>query len=119
MRMSDWSADVCSSDLSGMTTASEEAQRLGRIADQQVLRLLIMVQHHLVRLAPDARLLVSAKGRMGRIGVVAIGPDAPGLDGAAHAIGGVAVAAPHPRAQAIERVVCDVQRLRLDLEGDR
>ncbi len=57
-------------------TGSEEAERLGRVADQQVLGLLIVVEHHLVGFAPDARLLVAAERRMGGIGVVAVDPDA-------------------------------------------
>src|SRR6218665_3638351 len=59
---------------------SEEAERLGRVADQHVLGLLVVVEHHLVRLAADARLLVAAEGRVCRIGMVAIGPHATGLD---------------------------------------
>ena len=51
-----------------------------------------MIEHHQVRLAPDARLLVAAEGRMRRIEVVAVGPHPPGLDRAAGAIGAVDVA---------------------------
>ena len=62
---------------------SEEAQRLRAVADQQVLRLLIVIQHHLMGFAADAGLLVAAERRMRGIGMVAVGPHAPGLDGAA------------------------------------
>src|SRR4051812_13018576 len=95
---------------------SEEPERLVAVADQQGLGLLIVVQHHLVVLAPDARLLVAAERRMRRIGVIAVRPDPAGLDAAAHAEGGVHVARPHARAQPVERVVGDRQRLFLVLE---
>src|SRR5262245_52199948 len=65
---------------------SEEPERLRRIAHQQVLCLLIVVKHHLVCLAPDARLLVAAERCVRRIGVVAVGPYAAGLDLTAHAV---------------------------------
>jgi hypothetical protein len=52
-------------------------------SDQHVLHLLVVVEHHLVVLAPDARLLVAAERRMRRIGVEAVCPDATGLDRAA------------------------------------
>src|SRR6516165_3733063 len=84
---------------------SEEAELLGAIADQHVLRLLIVIEHHLVGLAADARLLIAAERRMGGIGVVAIGPHAAGLDRAAEAVAAIGVAAPHARAKAVERVV--------------
>src|SRR5512134_3859704 len=45
---------------------SEEAERLRRVAHQQVLGLLVMVEHHLVRLAADARFLVAAEGGVRR-----------------------------------------------------
>ena len=64
---------------------SEEAQLLGAVTHQHVLRLLIVIEHHLVGFATDARLLVSAERRMRRIGVIAIGPHAAGLDRAAGA----------------------------------
>src|SRR3984957_6726055 len=54
---------------------SEEAELLRAVADQHVLGLLIMIEHHLVVFAADARLLVAAERRMCGIGVVAIGPN--------------------------------------------
>jgi hypothetical protein len=61
-------------------------------------------QHHLVVLPAHARFLVAAeRGVPGR--VVAVGPHAAGLDGAAHAVRHVAVAAPHAGAQAVEGVI--------------
>src|SRR3954447_488271 len=96
---------------------SEEAQRLRAVADQEVLGLLVVVEHHLVVLAPDAGLLVAAEGGVRRVEVVAVRPDPPGLDLAAEAVGAAAVAGPHARPQAVERVVGDRERLRLVLEG--
>ena len=61
----------------------EEAQRLGVVAHQQVLGLLVVVEHHLVGLAADAGLLVPAERRMRGVRVVAVRPDAAGLDLAA------------------------------------
>ena len=60
--------------------ASEESELLWAVADQEILGLLVMVEHHLVGLAANARLLVAAECRMRRVGVVAIGPDPSGLD---------------------------------------
>jgi hypothetical protein len=90
---------------------SEEPERLRAVADQQVLRLLVVVEHHLVVLATDAALLVAAERRVRRVDVVAVGPDAAGLDAAAEPVGGVDVARPDAGAQAVERVVRQLQRL--------
>src|SRR5438094_621856 len=62
---------------------SEKPECFVGIADQDVLRFLIVVEHHFVGLAAEARLLVSAESGMGRIGVIAVRPYAPGLDAAA------------------------------------
>src|ERR1700722_10400841 len=50
---------------------SEEAKRLGAVAHQDVLGLLIMIQHHLVVLTADAGGLIAAEGGVRRIGVIA------------------------------------------------
>ena len=76
-----------------------------------------MVEHRFVVLAPDAGLLIAAKGRVSGIGVIAIGPDAARLYRAAEAVAAVHVAAPHARAKAIERVVGDFERVVVVLEG--
>ncbi len=60
---------------------------------------------------PDARLLVAAKRRMSRIGVIAVCPYASGLNAAAHFIGQITVTTPDARPQAILRVVGELQRL--------
>src|SRR5579875_258371 len=65
----------------------EQAQRLRAVADQQVLGLLVMVEHHLVRLPTEAGLLVAPERGMGGIQVVAVGPHPASLDLAAQEIG--------------------------------
>ena len=70
-----------------------------------------------MRLAADAGLLVAAERRVRRIGVVAVGPDAAGLDGAAEAVGARAVAGPDAGAEAVERVVGDGERFVVVLEA--
>src|ERR1700681_3391826 len=86
---------------------SEEPLRLIAVGDEQVLGLLVVVEHHLVVLAAESRLLVAAERRMRGVGVVAVGPHSAGFDVAAGAVGSVAVAAPDPGTQAVEGVVGD------------
>ena len=80
---------------------SEEAQLFRAVADQHVLGLLIMIKHHLVRFAANARLLVTTERGVCRIEVVAVGPDAAGLDFTAEAIGLRAVTRPNARTEAV------------------
>src|ERR1700676_980030 len=47
----------------------EKAQGLRAVAHQNVLGLLVMIQHHLVGFPADAGLLVTSECRMRRIGV--------------------------------------------------
>src|SRR6188472_1457517 len=82
---------------------SEEAERLGVIADQQALGLAVVLEHHLVVLAADAGGLVAAERRVGGVLVVAVGPHAAGLDRAAHPVGPCRVARPDAGAEAVER----------------
>ena len=96
----------------------EEAQRIDVVAHQQVFRLLIVIEHHLVRLTPHAGLLVPAKRGMRRIQVVAIGSHATRLDRAAHAVGAVDVAGPQAGAEAELGVVGDGQCFGFVLETD-
>src|SRR5712691_7449047 len=96
---------------------SEEAELLRAVADQQVLGLLVVIEHHLVGFATDTRLLVAAEGGMRRIGMIAIGPDAARLDGAAEAIEPARIAAPDTGTEAVERVVGDRERLVVIPEG--
>src|SRR4029077_19595593 len=99
-----------------IASRSEEAELLRAVADQHVLGLLIMIEQHLVVFAADARLLVAAERRMRGIGVVAIGPDAAGLDRAAESVAAIGVAAPDAGAKAVERVVGDRERFLVGLE---
>src|SRR5699024_11883561 len=65
----------------GLRTAdSEEALRPLRVGDEQVLGLLVVVEHHAVVLAAEAGLLVAAERRVRRVLVVGVGPHAPGRD---------------------------------------
>src|SRR6478735_2599356 len=84
---------------------SEEPELLARVGHQQVLGLLVVVEHHLVVLAADARALVAAERRRGGVGVVAVRPHPPGLDVAARAVGDRRLAGPHAGAQPVEGVV--------------
>src|SRR5262245_24250982 len=83
---------------------SEEADGLGVLSPQEVLGLLLAVEHHAVILAAEARLLVSAECGMCGVQVVAVHPDAPALDRAPRAVGRVGVTRPHAGAEAVERV---------------
>src|SRR5664279_3798933 len=65
----------------------EEAERLGAVTHQQVLRLAVVVEHHRVVLPADAGDLVPTERCARRIGVVAVRPDAPSLDLASHLVG--------------------------------
>src|ERR1700682_4375045 len=94
----------------------EEAQRLGRIAHQDVLRVLIVLEHHLVVFATNTRLLVAAKSSVRRIGVIAIRPYAAGLNLASELVGTIAISGPHACAEAVKRVVGDCERVRFVLE---
>jgi ParB family chromosome partitioning protein len=92
-------------------TMARRTRGLGAVADQEVLGLLVVVEHHRVALAADAGVLVAAERRVRRIEVVAVGPHPAGLDAAAHAVGLRAVAAPHRGAHAVQRVVGDRERV--------
>ena len=83
----------------------KEAESFRAVAYQQVLGLLIVIEHHPMVFAAKSRLLIAAKRRVRRIEVVAIGPDASGLDGAAEAIGGVDASCPHASAKPIEGII--------------
>src|SRR6516162_729562 len=96
--------------------ALEEAEFLRTVADQQVLGLLVVVEHHLVRFASDARLFVAAKRCMRGVGVVAVGPDPARLDRPAEAVATIGVAAPDPGAEAIQRIIGNRQGFFVGLE---
>src|SRR5688500_15838879 len=83
----------------------EEAELLRAVADQEVLGLLVVLQHHAVILPADPRLFVATERRVRGVRVIAVGPDPPRPDTAPHPVAGVRVPAPDTRAQAIRRVV--------------
>src|SRR5215470_16936380 len=87
---------------------SEEPELARRVADQQVLGLLVVLEHHLVILAADAGLLVAAEGGVRRVQVIAVRPHPAGLDRPAQAIGGVHVPGPYAGPQAVQRVIGDL-----------
>src|SRR5579863_107541 len=98
-------------------TASEQPERFGAVADEQVLRLTVVIQHHEMVLAADARDLVATEGGPCRVLVVAVRPDATGLDAAAHLVGPGAVSGPDAGAQPVEGVIRDRQGVRVVGEG--
>ena len=73
----------------------KEAQRTITIADEQIFLLLVVVKGHLVALSPNARLLVTPKGRMGWIRVVTVHPYSPRLNAPRHAIGLIGITGPN------------------------
>src|ERR1700747_161118 len=95
---------------------SKEAKGLGRIAYQDVLGVLIVVEHHFVIFAPDAGLLVSAECGMSRIRMVTVCPHATGLNLATELVGPVPVAGPDAGAETVECVVCHRKRVLFVLE---
>ncbi len=68
-------------------------------------------------LATDTGLLVTTERGVGRVHVVAVGPDATGLDATTHAVGTVDVAGPEAGTQAELGVVGDRQGFGFGLEG--
>src|SRR5450631_4541872 len=85
----------------------EEPECVLGVADQKVLGLLVVLQHHQVGLATDTGVLVAAEGGVRRVGVIVVHPDPAGLDVAAGAVGRVAVAGPDACTQPEDRVVRD------------
>ena len=56
--------------MPGSKQQSEEAQRVDVVADQEVLGLLVVVEHHFVGFAADTGLLVATEGGVRRVQVV-------------------------------------------------
>src|SRR5437764_15492706 len=77
------------------TRSLEEPKRFGAVRDQQILGLLVMIEHLAMVFATDTGLLVTAERGMRRIEVIAVGPHPTRLDLASHAITGVCIARPH------------------------
>ena len=97
-------------------TISEEPEFLFAIADEHVFCPLIMVEHHLMVLAANPGHFVAAERGVGRILVIAVDPDATGLNLAAEAIGAVHVTRPNAGAETVQRVVRDGERLGIVFE---
>ncbi len=95
-----------------MRWTSEQAQRRGAVAHQQVFGLLIGIQRHLVRFPTDAGLFIAAERRMRRVDMIAVGPHATGFNAATHAIGEVGIPRPHPGAETKLGLIGDSQRFR-------
>src|ERR1700744_5366109 len=83
----------------------EETLRVLRVGHEKVLRLLVVVQHHLVVLAADTGLLVATERGVRRVGVVAVRPDPPGLDVAAGPVRRIGGPGPDAGAKAVQRVI--------------
>ena len=97
-------------------TLKEPQGRLA-VAHQQVLGLLIMIEHHAMGFAPVAGLLVASKGRMRGIEMIAIHPDPTGLYVTPHLIGGMRVSGPDAGTQPIETVICNREGFLFVLES--
>src|SRR6202000_853075 len=98
----------------------EETLRVLRVGHEQVLGLLVVVQHHLVVLTADTGLLVPAERGVRRVSVVAVRPDPPGLDVAAGPVSRVGVPGPDAGAEAVQRVVGGLDGVVVVVElGDR
>src|SRR5450755_2919563 len=99
--------------VTGRVMFLEEPHRVLVVADQQTLRLRVVVEHHAMVLTADARVLVAAERGVGWVLVVAVGPHAAGLDRASHPERAAAVPRPHSGAEPVRRVVGDLERLGL------
>src|ERR1700722_7530877 len=89
----------------------EKSKRFRAVAHEHVLGLLVMIEHHFVRLSADTGFLVTAEGRMRGIRMVAIGPYASGLDASPEPIGKIQVARPNARTQSVHGFVGNLERL--------
>src|SRR5690606_33136203 len=94
---------------------SEESERVGVVAGQHTLGLLVVLQRHLVGFPANPGFLVTTERGVGRISVVAVHPDPTGLVVAAHAVGQVGVSGPDTGAQTKLGVVGNRQRFFLGL----
>src|ERR1039457_2535193 len=105
---------------SDITGSSEQPERFTAVADEEVLRLAVVIQHHAVVLPADAGDLVATECGTCRVLVIAVRPDATGLDAAAHLVRPAAIPGPDTGAQPVEAVIRDRQRVRVIGErGDR
>src|SRR5579863_7308539 len=89
----------------------EKPKRFRAVAHQHILGLLVMIEHHLVRLPADAGFLITAEGRVRGICVVAIGPYASGLDASSEPICAIQISRPNAGAEPVHGVVGNLERL--------
>src|SRR4051794_7023987 len=83
----------------------KEAHGAGAIADQLILGLLVVIEHHAMVFAADAGLLVTAECGMRGIEVVAVRPHAAGVNFATEGVGAVHVTGPDAGSETIKSVV--------------
>merc|ERR1712087_915598 len=96
---------------------SKETELVFVQTDEHVLRLTVVVQHHLVRLSPKPGLLVSSERCVGWVVVVVVHPHTPGLNRAGNLVRLVHVPRPHTSTEPVDGVVSNVDGLSLCLEG--
>ncbi len=77
------------------------------VRDEHIFVIAVMVEHHFVVFASEARFFVAAKRRVCRVIVIAIDPDATGFNGSRNLVKLVRVARPNARAKSVKRVVGD------------
>ncbi|EAQ00328.1 carR [Janibacter sp. HTCC2649] len=102
-------ADRSTRVIAGASVISEEPELVRAVADQEVLGLLVVVEHHLVVLAADAGLLVATERGVRGVLVVAVDPDASRFDPTTHPVCRVRVSRPDAGSQPVEGVVGDPQ----------
>ncbi len=75
------------------------------IADEHILRLLIMTEHHKMVLTADAAHLIAAECSVGRVVVIGVHPYTACLDGTPEPVCLILGAGPYARAEAIQCIV--------------
>src|SRR5579872_3715755 len=94
----------------------EEAELLRAVAHEQILGLLIVIEHHAVSFTANAGLFVSAECGVGGVGVIAVDPNTACLNAAAQVVAAVGIPTPQACAEPIECVVGDFERIGFVLE---
>jgi hypothetical protein len=95
----------------------EKSKFVGIVRDEHVLRLAVVVEHHLVSLSAKSRLLVAAKGSVGGVQVVAVHPHTTGLDGSRQAVQLMSISGEHTGAKTEAGVIGNLDRLLHRAEG--
>jgi hypothetical protein len=102
--------DVRRTDQKFAFRVLEKSHRFLVVRDEHVFVVAVMVEHHFVVFASEARFFVAAERGVRRVIVIAVDPDATGFDGARNLIKLVRVARPDARAETVKRVVGDFDR---------